>query len=566
MEYLAMGGILAAGYYLSNREERKPKTAKSSLSRAPFRGAKNSPYESRPSTDIQRDIGSPVTNKKRLKTPIGSKYHTNMFPFFGSTIKQNVDPEANSQILDFMTGAGSMDIAKRESEQFFNREERAIGTPFGAPNQLDDQREHIAIPKMRNNELPFEQIRSGPGLGDGYTNIPSGGVQQAGSREAALRRYKTVDELRPKSDPKQTYEGVIMNPESLVKKRGVVGEQKHRHPDRFYVNKNGERNLITTGQYLKPRVMPQPVDRAVNRPSTNREYFGVRKAADTAYSYKRPAHKMSTRTKTEEFPVGPAVYGAGRGGGEKHQSDYGKDGYASLPNQRTITGTRTKLGVAHGGAYAGPNQYEDEARFGRKMYFTGNPRTFGEMQSTYPKGLPVKDPEDIAKPTIREQTEDNDFIGGARPGYGVEHNRIRKDFEDLDTMTTREQTSQNKYIRPAKKSVEGGYDRRAEKGMRQNRLKEKVAKGRAPTTQKNKIASGKEAVRIRTKKIQSDYFNQYPRAPTRIKEATANRRTFGSTNLKPTQGAKINLERTDTQFLHPLKKNPYVISIAGRPN
>lgn len=562
MEYLAIGGILATGYYLSNREERKPVTAKTRLGRAPFTGANNSPYEKRPSLDIQTDIGQDVDQKELISSPIGSKYHTNMFPYFGSTIKQNTNPDANNQILDFMTGAGSMDIGKRESAQFFNREERAIGTPFGAPNQVADQREHIVVPKMRNNELPFEQIRSGPGLNDGYTNIPSGGVHQAAARDAALRRYKTVDELRPKSDPKQSYEGVIMNPVSHIKARGIQGEQKHRHPDRFYVNENGERNLITTGQHMKPRVMPQPIDRAVNRPSTTREYFGVGKAADTHAAYNRPAHKKSTRTRSEQLPMGPATYASG-GGGEQYASDHGKDGYVSLPNQRSITGTRTKMGGAHGGMYAGTNHYEDEARFSKKMYFTGNPRTFGEMQSTFPQGLPVKDPTDIAKPTIREQTEDNDFIGGARPMYGVEHDRQRNDYEALDTMTTREQTAETNYIYAPKASVENVYDRKAEKGMRQNRLKEKVAKGRAPTSQKNKIASGKEAVSIQTKKIQSDYFNQYPRAPTKIKESTANRATFGAMNLRPTQGGSINVERSDSQFLHPLKSNPYVISVSG---
>lgn len=563
MEYLVIGSILAGGYYLSNRKERKPTLAKTGLDRSPFSGAKNSPYVSRPATDIQSDIGENVDSKGSPVTPIGSKYHTNMYPYFGSTVKQNTDPEANTQILDYMTGAGSMDIGKKESEQLFNREERSIGTPFGAPNQVHEQREHIVVPKMRNNELPFEQIRSGPGLDDGYTNIPSGGVHQSAARDAALRRYKTVDELRPTSDPKQTYSGVVMNPVSHIKVRGMNGEQKHRHPDRFYVNENGERNLVTTGQYLKPRVMPQPVDRAVNRPSTTREYFGTRKAADTSAPYQRPAHKKSMRKRSEQLPMGPAAYASGTGGGEEYVRDHGKDGYVSLPNQRTITGTRTKIGGAHGGMYAGPNQFPDEAKFTKKMYFEGNPRAFGELQSTYPKGLPAKDPNDIARPTIREQTEDNEFIGGARPRYGVATDRKRDDYEALDTMTTREQTAEQKYVRAPKAAVENVYDRNAEKGMRQNRLKEVVSKGRKPTPQGTKVASGKGAVRIKTRKIQSDYFNQYPRAPTRIKESTANRSTFGAMKLKPTQGSSINAERAGSQFLHPLKSNPYVISVAG---
>lgn len=554
MEYILIGSVLAAGYYLSNRDEgfesstngggraggigggkggRKPITATSSLSIGDFKDTtNNSPFTSRPATDIGEDLGQRVDfyGKPGVNEGvIDSNYHTNMFPFFGSTIKQNTDPNANRQILDFMTGAGSVDIGKRENEQMFNREERNIGLPFGAPIRTDDQREHIVVPNRRSNELPFEQIWSGPGLDDGYTNIPSGGVQQARSREAALRRYKTVDELRPLSDPKITYEGVIMNPEMHIKKMGEIGQMEHRNPDRFYVNENGERNLVTTGMVLKPRIMPEPIDRAVNRPSTSTEYFGIAGSPDAETSYQRPLHKMSNRMELGELNVGPAVYSVAPGTGGDYASDFGKEGFEALPNQRTITGTRTVLGPAHGGAYSGPNQYPDEAKFSKKMYFEGNPREFGQVQYTFPQNLPAKDPTDIARPTIREQTEELNWVAPAK----------------LDVPMERSQA--------------------AERGMRQNRNKEKISRGRTPTQQKEKLASGKEAVKIRTRKIESDYFNQYPRVPTRATEATANRSTFGNTKLRPVQGADINVERSDPSYLKPLHSNPYVISVGWKP-
>jgi hypothetical protein len=596
MEAVVIGLVLGSGYILSRNEQSKSTTNKSRTQigkRIGSEAASGGSALAKGRTTIGPDSGesypssfqtTPVSgsritrsrnkHKKPRGRPDKAGYHTNMFPFFGSTIKQNTDPNANKQILDFMVGAGSMDIGKREVPQMFNREKENIGTPFGAPNQVEEHRSHFRGSRLRQNELPFEQIRSGPGLNDGFTNIPSGGVQQAATRDAALRRYKTVDELRPGNDPKVQYAGVTMNPVSHIKNRGKIGEFKHRHPDSFYVNKDGERNLVTTGQVYKTRVYPKPVDRAVNRPSTSREYFGVQKSADTHQSYIRPAIKESHRTASMTLPPGPSVYShaggsaGGGAGGMPDGGDFGRDGYQALPNQRTVTGSRSKLGPAGGvssAVQAGPNHYPDEARFSRKMYFEGAAREFGNMQSTYPKGLPAKDPNDTARVTIREQTEDNDYIGIAAPANRVDATRLRTDYDAADTMTAREQTGETNWVAPGKADVSWERNQDAERNMRQNRSKERVARGRKPAPQGSKIASGKQAVRIKTKKIESDYFNQYERAPTDLRRVTTNRSVLGKTQIRPRQGEKVHLERSDPSYLHPLRSNPYVLSVAGRP-
>lgn len=621
MEAVVIGLVLGSGYVLSRNEQSKttnPKkhTIGKRLGTQSINGGSSLAKGKSASSSLRTTPvkGSHITRAHRGKVPRGrpdkAGYHTNMFPFFGSTIKQNTDPNANTQILDFMVGAGSMDIGKREVPQMFNRERENIGTPFGAPNQIGEIRSHFNESRLRQNELPFKQIRSGPGLNDGYTNIPSGGVHQSATREAALRRYKTVDELRPGNDPKVQYAGVTMNPEAHIKSRGIMGEFKHRNPDKFYVNENGERNLVTTGQFYKGRVYPQPVDRAVNRPSTTREYFGVQKSVDTNHSYVRPAIKQSSRMASKTLPPGPSVYSqaggtaGGGAGGTSGGGDYGRDGYQALPNQRAITGTRTKLGPVAGAGYSvqvGPNHYPDEARFSRKMYFEGAAREFGNMQSTYPKGLPAKDPNDIAKPTIREQTEDNDYIGIAAPANTVQSSRLRTDYEAADTMTsreqiantkyvgiaapantvhssrlrtdydaadtmtTREQTGETNWVAPGKSDIPWERNRDSVRNMRQNRTKERISRGRRPAPQGVKIASGKQAVRIKTRKIESDYFNQYERMPTDLHRVTTNRSVLGKTQIRPRQGERVHLERSDPAYLHPLKSNPYVISVAGRP-
>jgi hypothetical protein len=566
MEAVVIGLVLGSGYLLSRNEQTNDSKKVSKKTGTQSLTGGSSLAKGHSTKGGSKFQTTPVRGTNMTR-PNG---HTNMFPFFGSTIKQNTDPNANTQILDYMVGAGSTDIGKREVPQMFNREREKIGNPFGAPNQVDEQRSHFSGSRLRQNELPFEQIRSGPGLDNGYTNIPSGGIQQSATRDAALRRYKTVDELRPGNDPKMQYAGVTINPVSHVKNRGKIGEFKHRNPDKFYVNENGERNLITTGQFQKGRVYPQPVDRAVNRPSTTREYFGNQKSVDTTSIALRPAIKPSHRTASNTLPMGPSVYsqtGSAGGGAANGGGDFGRDGYQALPNQRTITGSRTKLGPAGASSVqAGATYFQDEARFTKKMYFEGAAREYGNMQSTYPKNLPSNDPNDIAPTTIREQTEDNDHLGMAAPAYNVHATRTRSDYDAADTMTTREQTGETNWVAPGKADVSWETNQDAARNMRQNRTKEKVSRGRNPTPQGTKVASGKNSVKIKTRKIESDSFNQYKRAPTNVRNVTTNRSVMGKTQIRPKQGGRINLERTDPSYLHPLRSNPYVLNVAGSSN
>lgn len=94
----------------------------------------------------------------------------------------------------------------------------------------------------------------------------------------------------------------------------------------------------------------------------------------------------------------------------------------------------------------------------------------------------VYDPNDFMKTTIREQTEDNNYIpiaGQAESGGGM-------------------------------KSYTDAYN------MRQNLQKEVISEGRYPTLSSTKLANGKESVIMEIKKIQSDRLNQYAfmRQPT----------------------------------------------------
>lgn len=131
--------------------------------------------------------------------------HNNMVPFFGSKITQNIDMDNFAQDrLDRYTGENRFYKKKKEVENFGDIKNN-FDNVGGQSNTLEFQRSRYVDSKYITNNLPFEQIRVGPGLNQGYTAEPSGGIQQENKREFELP--KTVDERRVLTNPKITFEG-----------------------------------------------------------------------------------------------------------------------------------------------------------------------------------------------------------------------------------------------------------------------------------------------------------------------------------------------------------------------
>ena len=57
---------------------------------------------------------------------------------------------------------------------------------------------------------------------------------------------KTVDELRVKTNPKVTYDGVMLGGKREVQNRGIMDKMEKHLPDTYYIN-TPERYFTTTG-------------------------------------------------------------------------------------------------------------------------------------------------------------------------------------------------------------------------------------------------------------------------------------------------------------------------------
>ena len=53
-----------------------------------------------------------------------------------------------------------------------------MGQPFGTQNESEFMQSRMNSAMRMANVFPVEQTQVGPGLNDGYTNLPSGGYQQ----------------------------------------------------------------------------------------------------------------------------------------------------------------------------------------------------------------------------------------------------------------------------------------------------------------------------------------------------------------------------------------------------
>ena len=166
-------------------------------------------------------------NYKKVKSKLTGKSvefsHNNMQPFFGSTAKQNMDLTKPARELDIFTGGASLKEPKKEVGPLFEPEKQNI---FGTQNFAEQYKKNINQSRYENHNLPFEQLKVGPGVGLDYEDGPTGGFQQD------IRKYelpKTVDELRAKNNPRISYKGRIIKGKKEIKRDSGYYFTKNKH-------------------------------------------------------------------------------------------------------------------------------------------------------------------------------------------------------------------------------------------------------------------------------------------------------------------------------------------------
>ena len=144
------------------------------------------------------------------------KSHNNMVPFYGGKLTQNMKMNVNEQKLETFTGVGDIiQRNKKETDPFFELHRENI---YGTPNMPDELRnERYYQSNLKTSLLPVPQIRV-----------------RSVKPEFIRPRFRNVDELRTRTDPKITYDGRVQGPAGGTPQRGIQARVYKRGPPKYH--------------------------------------------------------------------------------------------------------------------------------------------------------------------------------------------------------------------------------------------------------------------------------------------------------------------------------------------
>lgn len=213
----------------------------------------------------------------RVNNEVATTGHNNMVPFFGARVTQSMYSGATDGVLDNYTGRGASTFHHKKEEKSFYDTKPGVGQPFGVQNESEFMQSRMVSANRMANVFPIEQTQVGPGINDGYTNLPSGGYQQF----TAMQEYtlpKTTDELRVANKPKLTYEGVVVPGAAPITQPGLQAPVKKNRPDRFGVT-GMDRVNTAVGQQVAQAIYPETLMKAQSRETTSVHYTPAAQAA-----------------------------------------------------------------------------------------------------------------------------------------------------------------------------------------------------------------------------------------------------------------------------------------------
>jgi hypothetical protein len=480
--------------------------------------------------------------------------HNNMQPFFGGRMKQNIAPSSNTSILDTYTGNASLQMKKHEVENMFEASRAPYGNPYGMEDNTDFFQSRIVGPTNRAGEKPFEQVRVGAGLGEKFGAYGKGGFHQIEVNEIMKGAMKDTDELRTANNPKLSYKSVVVPGQHFIGTGSEnPGEIRKYRPDRMYINENGERNFVTTGDVIKETVRPVQILNYTTRPETTTEYVGAATSQDFQESYVTGSYRMPM---TQQY--GGAGYRNANAEGFSSEGDFGKSSYENRPNERDVTSER-QIGLNLVPADVGlvTTHYEDDARPTRRSETVGNIRITGNPQlyATNAPAVTVWDPNDVARTTVRETT-----IHAYRPGIASSAsapNRLKTyDPADIARPTQKAQLSSRGWYGPSMAASQDTMDKSFAYNMRTNPNKESIAKLRKPVAGNGNIAVFNGDIRQTTRKLDTDAINDRTPMVTRPTDLIPGVGDIGRMEFRVPLKLDVSRERNMYEIIDAVDNNP----------
>ena len=342
----------------------------------------------------KQTLGEPTVYKTNYSTGrqvrVFENGHNNMEPFFGGSVKQNMQDDANRTKLEAFTGTNPVFKHKKEVDYMFKLHETK---PIqGTPVQMNREEERYVMgtAQTKQNILPFEQKRVTPGLNLKYEeNTMNTGFQDK-FRPLGGGIYQSIDKI--KVNPKVSYKGRIVGEGYYVSKGQMRQEvSKNKPEDLIFSNFVPASAGKSTNQYAVRPMLEQGAE--VRKATVNdKDTVILHGTQRDEYGYKNADH------------VGPATNGSSL------QYVYDKD--------RWVPKTTLK------------DQTQDNIH--QRINRTGPTRR-------------QTNPYDRARTTIKEQTMVEDYIGGANGNAGGASAQMdRTQYDNAVINGLREQTVPNR--------------------------------------------------------------------------------------------------------------------------
>ena len=536
----------------------KPSTAVSSQVRMNESGIEAPPVYNSGRTVVSALSGLPM--------PADDFTHNNMVPFYRGSVKQNMTDTASRNTLDDHIGLGSTQFSKREQSPLFDPHREPTGNITGLESITSFVQDRMVAPTNRAGETPVEPQRVGPGLNQGYTPFGTGGFQQFEVEEIARQRL-SVDELRTESNPKITYEGMVVPGKSLALQRGDLGETRKYRPDTFFLNESGERNFVTASENTKPTERASQVFKYQSREETSAPTVGPATASDFKATYTVASVRAPLVRQHDGFGYRNAdgsTYGVANTDAENN--DYGRAGVFLPVEQRNVT--------------------------------TERGQTLNLVAAGAPKAMTAYDPNDVARTTVRETTGANDWIGIAGPASAATKLTVY-DPADITRITTRNTMSEpdralnvTRAGMPGSATLQFGDDVRATAkaelsansaytgsagsaratgeqvydfayDMRTNPVKEVVAAGRRPVAGAGLLSlfNGEDNVNITYRRLDADSLNDRANTMNRVTGPPTGTEAIGLQRPKHVLHLDIAQDRNIHEILDSLNENPYALPV-----
>ncbi len=467
--------------------------------------------------------------------------HNNMVPWFGSKVRQPLDSSRISEnILDNYTGSGSQHNEKKVMAPLF-KPQKNMHWAHGMPNNNDWLQERVNPSQKISGIKPFEDVKVAPGLNRGYDKEGYGGFN-AGMTARDKWMPKNVDELRVKTNPKMTYNGQFLGPKAAVQNRGIQPHVEKQRPDTSWEN-SPDRWFTTTGLEKGPTSRAEEILRNENRSTTTREYYGPGQDATNAAIYANKNYQADNR---QDLPTNPIGAATAKNVWNSDKNDYGKDGYVSLPNSRTLTGGNINMGNVARGMWAVVTPVLDALRPSRKSNIIGNMRPLGNASGSLQPKLYNRHQE--PKSTIKEQHVKNNYIP-----MGMHAHDGGYATQDIQIKGQQRSSTQYQYIPNASGSAEYSRPQNYEAASNQ-RLNNKDLLSVSRTNMGNmKLVNNSMNVCSRKNPLINQQPFMTPKMPASAPTVTA----MGQTSHKINRGQFTNHDRTEQSLINSLANNPY---------